>query len=111
MADEIHLSEHALELIKSDVSDGYSMIATCRAILSGDYSDNVFNSNMLSVFEIIADESDKIILDGFGEFDFIGPATDRKIIEDQDNEVKAIFRFYKDRFHESIKVFRQTYGI
>ncbi|NJS14960.1 MAG: hypothetical protein HC788_10530 [Sphingopyxis sp.] len=95
MADSLHLSQHATELIKSNPRDGSTMIAICRAILSGEYSDEVFNSNLLSVFEIIADESSMIVLDGFGQFDHIAHGKSAKRRENQEKDILDIYSFYK----------------
>lgn len=110
MVDDIQLSESALDLIKSDVRDGYSMIASCRAILSGNFTDEVFNSNLLAPFEVIADESESIVLHGFGDFNSV-PGGRQIEISENEHEVSCMYNFYKTQFQEAMIEFRRRYGI
>jgi hypothetical protein len=68
MADKSILDDAALRIIHLSPSDGETMIAISRAILSGHYSTDEFNEDFFIIFIAIDDQSDHIILDGFGEF-------------------------------------------
>jgi hypothetical protein len=127
MDDNIALSSQAIDLIKSDISDGFRMIATCRAILSGHYSDADFSEEFFSIFIAIDDDTGNLILKNFGDFNSASPRFELKksnvanfvklLINDADNknsfldheEARNIYSFYKDQFFESLNVFKDNY--
>jgi hypothetical protein len=73
MADRPRLNDAALATIRLPSSNGETMIAISRAILSGHYSDEEFNEDFFIAFIGIDDEYDHIILDGYGEFNTASP--------------------------------------
>ena len=111
MVDRINFSQDALELIKTHPSDGASMIATCRAIFTSDLDDEAYNSDLLNTFHLICDESDNIILTGFGRFNSIYKASVTKKLEQHTEEEKKIYGFYFTQFEQSISFFRKHYNI
>jgi hypothetical protein len=111
MVDRIELCQDALELIRNRASDGATMIATCRAIFSADYSDEIHNSGLLDVFQLICDDSGSIILSEFGNFNRVYQSVNWCECEDSESEIKNIYDFYLLQFEADIEKFRIHFGI
>jgi hypothetical protein len=88
MVGKSRLNDAALRIIHLSPSNGETIIAISRAILSGHYSNEEFNEDFFIIFISIDDQSDHIILDGFGEF----------------NTASARFMISGNRFRDILKV-------
>lgn len=111
MVDSVNLSKLALELIKSRPSDGQSMIAISRAVLSGNFNDEIYNTDFLDIFQLICDDSDEIALSGFGEFNSIQGKKHSKLSHQSDQIITEIHDFYFTKFEQSVSNFRNHYRI
>ena len=111
MVDDIALSHDALHLIKSPPSDGDSMIATSRAIFSGTYGDEVHQSDIFDVFQLVCDESDNFVLDRFGSLNSIHKSSKPVYANNNREEIDSIFNSYISQFEVSIIEFRRRFDI
>jgi hypothetical protein len=111
MADSIKLSQDAVDLIRTHAIDGSGMIATCRAIFSGNYKDEIYNSDLLDVFQLISDESDHIVLDNFGNFNSIYRSPAQLPAASCKDEIDKIQKFYLVQFERAVRNFREKFEI
>lgn len=81
------------------------MIAATRAVLSGQYGSSVYASDILDVFQCVADDSDDIILNGFGKFNALPKYVGSQPRPEQDRRLKEIFKFYEISFKEALAAF------
>ena len=107
-AADICFSDSALRLLRSDVQDGSTMVAVARAILSGQYPAEVYESGAFDVFQLVADESEDIVLSEFGEFDTLPKYVRSQPKPEQDARLLTIFNFYKFTFNEALAAFRNS---
>jgi hypothetical protein len=111
MVGNINLSQDALNLIKSHSPDGESMIATCRAIFSGTYDDEIYQSDLFDVFQLICDDSDNFVLDRFGIFNSIHKPSDAVDGKKHQDEINDIYKSYNMWFEQSLNEFKKKFDI
>ena len=111
MADSINLSKLALKLIQSHPADGSAIIATSRAVLSGDYDSKIYDTDIFDVFQLVCDESSGVLLSGFGEFDTIDNKCIVNELYDYDKFMRDLYDFYLVQFEKSILNFRKHFGV
>lgn len=81
-------TEETLRRLRSDTFDGRSMIDTSRSILLAEYSDDEYNMDFFSIFNLLVDEG---LSEEMNYFD--------------------IEKLYMDSFLSSILDFRKFFGV
>ena len=128
MADKV-FSEAVMAILRSGQIDGVAMIATSRAILDNDYSDDQYEKDFMSIFILIDEECGHINLSGYGEYNSASP---RNIIENKGgrirvggdargvlfsnykiykDEIESLRNEYEDSFLLSVKQFKSFYKV
>lgn len=111
MGADIAISQDALTLIRSRSPDGEAMIATCRAVFNGVYDDEIYQSDLLDTFQLVCDETDNFILDGYGVFNSIHKPSDPVDAKNHREEIDAIFKFYSSAFDLALENFKKRFDI
>lgn len=134
VADRRRFPDALLSLLQLSSFSGREIIATSRAILRNDYSDDEYYEEFFSIFILIDQETGHIVLNGFGEYNIsterfsIGDswvlnfvrAIKSKILRNRDtyyneplylSEIEEIEELYSEDFQKSIREFILYFGL